>query len=144
MTTNVVSLSCFLRLRSYIFDLVALELHILTNKGHFKGVSELLDILFGTDFEYEEEHKFTAFHEVGQSPMRVIDLFQSLIFDWVDSLSVEPISLQCLGSLNLQSCIRRDATGCKIVDRTTLLNLLTSAKRTVHAQGGVATSAQND
>ena len=143
VTTNVVSLSSFLRLRSYIFDLVALELHVLTNKGHFKGVSELLDILFGTDFEYEE-HEFTAFHEVGQSPMRIIDLFQSLMFDWADSLSVEPISLQYLGSLNLQSCIRRDATGCEIVDRTTLLNLLSAAKKTVHAQGGVATSAQND
>jgi nuclear pore complex protein Nup205 len=102
-----------------------------------------LEILFGTDFEYEE-HEFTAFHEVGQSPMRVIDLFQSLMFDWADSLSVEPISLQYLGSLNLQSCIRRDATGCEIVDRTTLLDLLSAAKRTVHAQGGVATSAQND
>ena len=90
---NVMSLSCFLHLCSYIFDLVALKLHILTNKGHFKGVSELLDMLFGTDFEYKEEHKFTAFHEVGQSPMRIIDLFQSLMFDWADSLSVEPISL---------------------------------------------------
>jgi nuclear pore complex protein Nup205 len=118
-------------------------LHVLTNKGHFEGVSELLDIPFGTDFEYEED-EFTAFREVGQSPMRVIDLFQSLMFDWADSLSVEPISLQYLGSLNLQSCIRRDATGCEIVDRTTLLNLLSAAKRTVHAQGGVATSAQND
>ena len=144
VTTNVVSLSSFLRLRSYIFDLVALELHVLTNKGHFKGVSELLDILFGTDFEYEEEHEFTAFHEVGQSPMRIIDLFQSLMFDWADSLSVEPVNLQYLGLLNLQSCIRRDATGCEIVDRTTLLNLLSVAKKTVHAQGGVATSAQND
>jgi nuclear pore complex protein Nup205 len=143
VTTNVISLSAFLLLRSYIFDLVALELHVLTNKGHFKGVSELLDIPFSTDFEYEED-EFTAFHEVGQSPMRVIDLFQSLMFDWADSLSVEPISLQYLGSLNLQSCIRQDATGCEIVDRTTLLNLLSAAKRTVHAQGGVATSAQND
>ena len=144
VTTTVVSLTCFLRLRSYIFDLVALELHVLTNKGHFKGVSELLDILFGTDFEYEEEHEFTAFHEVGQSPMRIVDLFQSLMFDWADSLSVEPISLQYLGSLNLQSCIRRDATGCEIVDRTALLDLLAAAKKTVHAQGSVATSAQND
>jgi nuclear pore complex protein Nup205 len=76
--------------------------------------------------------------------MHVIDLFQSLMFDLADSLSVEPISLQYLGLLNLQSCIRGDTTGCEIVDRTTLLNLLSAAKRTMHAQGGVATSAQND
>lgn len=44
-TGCVVSLSSFLLLRSYIFDLVTLELRVLTNKGHFKGVSELLDNL---------------------------------------------------------------------------------------------------
>ena len=148
MTTNVVSLSSFLRLLSYIFDLVALELHVLTNKGHFKGVSELLDILFGTDFEYKEEANLLLPQSwpVTHAAMRVIDLFQSLMFDWADRLSVERISLQYMGSLNLQSCIHRlgGATGCEIVDRTTLLNLLSAAKRTVHAQGGVATSAQND
>jgi hypothetical protein len=42
-----------------------------------------LDIHFGTDLEYEE-HEFNAFHDVEQSPIRVIDLFQSLMFDWVD------------------------------------------------------------
>ncbi|KAF8154003.1 nucleoporin Nup186/Nup192/Nup205 [Crassisporium funariophilum] len=144
ITTTVDSLSAFLRLRSYIFDLVALELHVLTNKGHYKGVSDLLDILFGTDFEYEEEHDYGTFHEVGQSPMRIIDFLQSLLFDWADSLAVEPYDLQYLAQLNLQSCIRRDATGCEVVDRKALLHLLAAAKRAVHAQGQIATPAQNE
>ncbi|KAF8970600.1 nucleoporin Nup186/Nup192/Nup205 [Flammula alnicola] len=144
VTTTVTSLSSFLRLRSYIFDLVALELHVLTNKGHFKAVSELLEILFGTDMEYEEEHDFSTFHELGQSPMRVIDFLQSLMFDWADSLSVEPVEMQYLGQLNLQSCVRRDASGCEIVDRTALLYLLSAARRTLHTQGSVATQAQNE
>ncbi|KDR74068.1 hypothetical protein GALMADRAFT_250802 [Galerina marginata CBS 339.88] len=144
VTTTVPSLSSFLRLRSYIFDLVALELHILTNKGHYKAVSELLEIVFGTDFEYEEEHNFPTFHELGQSPIRIIDFLQSLMFDWADSLAIQPIEMQYLKQLNLQTCIRRDASGCEIVDRTVLLYLLSTAKRTLLGQGSIATPAQSD
>lgn len=42
-------LTSFLRLRSYVFDLVTLDLHSLTNRGHFKGVSELLELIYGND-----------------------------------------------------------------------------------------------
>lgn len=50
--TTVPALSSFLRLRSSIFELVALDLHVLTSKGHFKGVTELLQILFGNKSDY--------------------------------------------------------------------------------------------
>lgn len=144
ITTTVTSLSSFLRLRSYIFDLVALELHVLTIKGHFKAVTELLEILFGTDTELEEEHNFSAFHELGQSPIRIIDFLQSLMFDWADSLSVEPVDMQYLNQINLQSCIRKDASGCEVVDRGALVYLLSAGKAALHAQGTVATLAQNE
>lgn len=148
VTTTVSSLSSFLRLRSCVFDLVALELHILTNKGHFKGVSQLLEILFGNDISrYEnssDDDIFQPFHEVGQSHMRVIDLLQSLTFDWSDSLTVQPIQLQFLGQLNLQSCTRRDSTGCEIVDRGALLALLAAARRALHTQGAIVTSGHAD
>lgn len=144
VTTTVVSLSAFLRLRSYIFDLVALELHLLTNKGHHKAISELLEILFGTDVEYEEEHEFPVFHDLGQSPIRVIDFLQSLMFDWSDSLFVTPTTLELLKQVNFQSCIRKDASGCDIIDRTALLSVLASVRRALHAQGHVATPAQHD
>jgi nuclear pore complex protein Nup205 len=149
VTTTVSSLSSFLRLRSCIFDLVALDLHILTNKGHFKKVSELLDILFGNDprcllddSPFLDDNNFRPFQEVGQSHMRVIEFLQSLMFDWSDSLIVPPIELQFLGQINLQLCMRKDATGCEIVDRTAVLSLLTAAKKVLHSQGAIATAAQ--
>lgn len=142
--TTVTSLSSFIRLRSFIFDLVALELHVLTSRNHFKGVLEILEILFGTDFEYEEEYDFPTFHEVGQSQMRIIDFFQSLTFEWSDSLSVEPVTLQFLAQFNLQACIRKDAAGCEIVDRIALLQLLAAANRALHAQGSIVTAAHGD
>lgn len=146
VTTTVPALTSFLRLRSWIFDLVALELHVLTTKGHFKGISELLDILFGSnsgaygDLPWEVD-VFQPFREVGQSHMRIIEFVQSLAFEWSDSLTVRPRELQFLGQLNLHSCVRQDPSGCEIVDRAALLSLLTAAKRTLHAQGSIVTPA---
>ncbi|KAJ6619045.1 nucleoporin Nup186/Nup192/Nup205 [Mycena sp. CBHHK59/15] len=141
--TTVPALSSFLRLRSWIFDLVALDLHVLTNKGHFKGVAELLDILFGNDAGvYGGPHD--GFQEVGQSHLRIIEFVQSLAFDWSDCLAVEPMELHFLGQLNLHSCVRKDATGCEIIDRTALLSLLTAARGMLHAQGNIVTPAHGD
>ncbi|KAF9463318.1 nucleoporin Nup186/Nup192/Nup205 [Collybia nuda] len=149
VTTTVPSLSSFLRLRSCIFDLAALELHILTNKGHFKGVAELLEIIFGNEStsvfgDPLEDDIFQPFNELGQSHMRIVEFLQSLMFDWSDSLTVESMNLQFLSQLNLHSCIRTDAAGCQIVDRTALLNLLTIAKKTLHAQGAIVTPAHTE
>ncbi|KAF6749589.1 nucleoporin Nup186/Nup192/Nup205 [Ephemerocybe angulata] len=140
--TTVEALSSFLRVRSYIFDLVALELHILTAKSHWKGVIDLLDILFGTDVDYEEEHGFSTFREVGQSNMRIVDFFQSLIIEWADSLQVGQVDMQYLGSLNLQACIRKDAAGCEVVDRSIVLAMLAGAKKALVTQGSVVTASQ--
>ncbi|KAJ7041203.1 nucleoporin Nup186/Nup192/Nup205 [Mycena alexandri] len=143
VTTTVPALSSFLRLRSWIFDLAALDLHVLTSKGHSKGVAELLDILFGNGSDaYPGSQE--GFREVGQSHLRIIELVQSLAFDWADTLTVDSMDMYFLGHLNLHSCVRRDATGCEIIDRTALLSLLTVARRTLHAQNSVVTPAQGD
>ncbi|KAF7759783.1 hypothetical protein Agabi119p4_11478 [Agaricus bisporus var. burnettii] len=144
VTTTVLALCSFLRLRSYLFNLVALELHTLTNKGQLKSTTELLDILFGTDVEYEEEFGFPAFREIGQSQMRIIDFLQSLIFDWADGQKVQPLNLQFFSNLDLQASVRRDNSGCDIVDRTAVLSLLSGARRALQAQGAISTTAHLD
>lgn len=149
--TTVTAISSFLKLRSWILDLVALDLHVLTNHGHHKSVSELLELMFGNEEDYLEDgtdswenDMFKPFREVGQSHLRMIELVQSLDFDWSDSLAVQPQELEFLGQLNLQSCLRIDESGCEVVDRTALLTLLTLAKRTLHLQGRVASKAHAD
>lgn len=150
ITTTVPAISSFLRLRSWIFDLVALDLHVLTNKGHFKSVMELLDILFGNGNNYYDEPAgweddvLQPFREVGQSHLRIIEFLESLHFDWSDNLVVNPLQLQFFSQLNLQSCIRTDATGCEIIDRTALLSLLTTASHTLNAQGSIVTPAHSE
>ncbi|KAF9219350.1 hypothetical protein BS17DRAFT_804452 [Gyrodon lividus] len=152
--TNVSTLCAFVGLRSRILDLVALDLHVLTNKGHHKGVLDILQILFGTEstqdggeFDWDEDGFGTGiqlqpFREMGQSHLRVIEFVQSLSFDWSDSLAANPVDLEFLGSLNLHACVRVDPTGCEVVDRTALLSLLTFACRTLHTQGRITTTGQ--
>ena len=143
--TTVPALVAFLRVRSIIFDLVALELHVLTNKGHIKAAMELLELLYGNEEDLSsieanwENEIFKPFHEVGQSHIPVIEFLQSLDFDWSDSLAVEPMDLQFFGNLNLGSCLQLDASGCEVVDRTALVSLLTTSRHALHVQGRVLT-----
>jgi len=148
--TSVSALTSFLRLRSYIFDLVALDLHTLTNRGHYKSVAELLELIYGNEeqqFSQTEDWQdelFRPFSEAGQSHMRIVEFVQSLSFEWVDSLSVETVDLQFLGSLNLSSCVRVDDKGCEVVDKSALLTLLIAARHTLHSQGQIVTPAQQE
>ncbi|KIK56168.1 hypothetical protein GYMLUDRAFT_87421 [Collybiopsis luxurians FD-317 M1] len=145
--TTVSTLTSFLRLRSWIFDLVALDLHVLTNKGRSRNVSEVLDILFGNESVLDEptsweDEVFKPFREVGQSHLKIIEFVQSLTFEWADSLTVKPVDLQLLAEVNLQACMRRDTAGCEIIDRSALLVLLTTARRTLFAQNKIVTPVQ--
>ncbi|PBK92623.1 hypothetical protein ARMGADRAFT_1165701 [Armillaria gallica] len=146
VTATVSSFSSFLRSRSWIFDLVALELHVLSNKNNQKGIAELLSILFGSEPTYDnradwEDGMLRTFHEVGQSHMRIIEFLQSLAFDWRDSLTVEHIELKFLGQLNLQACARKDVSGCEIIDRSALLVLLNTARRALYSRNAVMAAA---
>ncbi|KAJ3995979.1 nucleoporin Nup186/Nup192/Nup205 [Lentinula boryana] len=145
--TTVPTLSSFLRLRSWIFDLVALDLHVLTNKGRSRNISQVLDILFGNESILEEstswqDEVFKPFREIGQSHLKIIEFVQSLTFEWEDSLAVKPVDLQLLTQVNLQACLRNDASGCEIIDRSALLMLLTSARRALFAQNKIVTPIQ--
>ncbi|KAH8115108.1 nucleoporin Nup186/Nup192/Nup205 [Phellopilus nigrolimitatus] len=149
VATTCTTMKAFLRLRSWLLDLVSLELHVLTNKGQNQRVKDLLDLLFGTTDSYHEsesdwEHDvFRPFNDVSQSRIRLIELFQSLEFEWYDSVTVTPVDLQFYTTLNLQSCVRADENGCEVVDRTALFELLSNARRTLMRQGQIASTAHN-
>lgn len=147
VVTTVPMLTASLRLRSTIFDLVALELHSLTSKRHSKSVVDLLNLLYGNEDEaYGAEtgwaqDAFRPFRDLSQSYLRMIEFLQSLDFDWSDSLSVQPGQLEFFGYLNLGSCVRIDDAGCEVVDKSALVALLTHARRALHQQGRILTPA---
>jgi nuclear pore complex protein Nup205 len=149
VVTTCATLKAFLQLRSWLLDLVSLELHILTSKGQHQRIKEILDLLFGTTDTYHEadgdwEHDiFQPFNDVSQSRIRIIEIFQSLEFTWYDSVTVTPVELQFYAQLNLQACVRPDENGCEVVDRNALFQMLTDARRLTMRKGQVATPAQN-
>ncbi|KAI0033042.1 nucleoporin Nup186/Nup192/Nup205 [Vararia minispora EC-137] len=149
VTTTVLAFTAFLRLRAHIFDLTALELHATTGRGDRKAAGTLLEIVYGNEEQYsdadaewqDEVFGRPAFRERGQSSMRVVEYVQSLAFDWVNSLAVDPQSLELLAGLNLSACLRTDNKGCEVVDRDVLLILLAHAQRTAQARGRIAAPA---
>ncbi|KAF9048038.1 hypothetical protein BDZ89DRAFT_1058002 [Hymenopellis radicata] len=146
LPTTVATFSAFLRSRSWIFNLVALELQVLMNRNQHKGVDDLLALLFSTQPIYDtdpewEDTIFDTFREVGQSNMRIIEYLHSLAFDWSDHLTVQPADVKYLAQLPLHSCTRKDISGCEVIDRGALLSLLTFARRSLVAQSKVATPA---
>lgn len=145
--TSVTVTSSFLRYRSLILNLVALDLHILTIKGHYQGIAELTELLLesqdGEDFE-QNGVDLAAFREIGQSHLRVVELAQSLNFDWSDSLTATAANLEFLGQLNLAACVRMDDSGCEVVDRSAVLALISSARRSLYTQGRLVNQAQVD
>ncbi|KAL5524938.1 hypothetical protein ACEPAF_8807 [Sanghuangporus sanghuang] len=143
VVTTSATMIAFLQSRSWLLSLVSLELHVLTNKGHNQRVKELLDLLFGTTDTYHElesdwEHDvFQPFNDVGQSRIRIIEIFQSLDFEWYDSITLTPVELQFYSGLNLQSCGRSNENGCEVIDRTALFEMLSNARRLLFRQGQV-------
>ena len=144
ITTTIPLLSAFLRLRSHICRLAALELQVLSDRGQSKGITELLDILFGVDMECEDESGIPSFQGISQSRMRIMDFLQSLMFDWADSLRTQPQTLQYLSNLNFESCKRLDASDCEVVDRAAVLALISSAKKSLYAQGSITVVSQSE
>ncbi|KAH8113738.1 hypothetical protein DFH11DRAFT_316985 [Phellopilus nigrolimitatus] len=139
----------FVRLRSWLLDLVSLDLHVLTDKGVKQRVKDFLDLLFGaTDLYHESENDwehdiFWPLNNVSQSRIRLIELFQSLESEWYDSITVTLVDLQFYTTLNLQSCVRVDENGCEIVDHTGLFEFLSNAHRTLLRQSQIANTSHN-
>ncbi|TRM60040.1 nucleoporin Nup186/Nup192/Nup205 [Schizophyllum amplum] len=137
--TTVHELSAFLRVRSIVFDLAALDVHDVVAKGRISAATRTLEVLFGNDTEVAHDvWGLHPFHDIGQTNIRVVEFVQSLAFEIFDHLQVEPVKLEFLAELDLASCFRKDAHGCDIVDRAALVTLLTTAKAILWAKGAIA------
>ncbi|KAF8742046.1 Nucleoporin, partial [Rhizoctonia solani] len=148
VATSCSALAAFLRLRSWVLDLVSLELHIMSGVEQDPRASRILSILFQKPSAGSgpgTENALTIFEEAmnvpapGQGLMRVLELLESLAFHWTDAKAIEPVQLSLFADLNFDSCLRPDPTGCYVVDATALLNLLTQHKRNLQKQGYLPT-----
>ncbi len=126
VTATVSSFSSFLRSRSWIFDLVALELHVLSNKNNQKGIAELLSILFGSEPTYDnradwEDGMLRTFHEVGQSHMRIIEFPPIACIRLEGQFDRRTYRTQVPRATESPGLCTKRCSGCEIIDRSALL-----------------------
>ncbi|KAG8847887.1 hypothetical protein FRB91_011356, partial [Serendipita sp. 411] len=139
--SNCSALTSFLRMRSWLLESVALEIHLLTDEKQFPRAGRLLDILFGSidvtaeTFEDDVGDRFFGSSTIqafspGQSLMRVVEIFQSFDLTWQDSMvSLEAVPLVFYGSLDYSSCLRGAESGAEVIDRDALIGLLSQIRR---------------
>ena len=143
VVSSCAALTSFLRLRSWVLESVALELHMLAEEKQNQRAGQLLDVLFGGvnvdddgPIDHLDEEFFGTSLTSSQSLMRVLEIFQSYDLDWEDGIAApEDIQLFCYASLDYTSCLRVDDHGCEIIDQDALVELLTLKRRTLHEQG---------
>ena len=143
VTTTSNALTSFLRIRAWVLESVALELHVLTEMGQSQRASRLLTLLFGSAAELYDDvtpldgllHPFAP----GQSLIRIIELFQSFDFDWHDGLTVDSdMDLRLFSKLDVSTCLRVDESGCEIFDVNALLSQMHHHRRQMQTQGTVS------
>ncbi|KAG8801256.1 hypothetical protein FRC17_006685, partial [Serendipita sp. 399] len=139
--SNCSALTSFLRMRSWLLESVALEIHLLTDEKQFPRAGRLLDILFGSvdlsteSFEDDIGDRFFGGSTVqvfspGQSLMRVVEIFQSFDLTWQDFVvTSDAASLVFYASLDYSSCLRIAESGAEVIDRDALIGLLSQIRR---------------
>ncbi|KAG8739019.1 hypothetical protein FRC11_000961, partial [Ceratobasidium sp. 423] len=82
--------------------------------------SRILSLLFQKPTS--AKNMLTIFEEVMNIPaprqglMCILELLESLAFQWTDAKSIEPIKLKLFADLNFDSCLRPDPTGCYLIN----------------------------
>ncbi|CAG7851075.1 SubName: Full=Uncharacterized protein {ECO:0000313/EMBL:CCA72196.1} [Serendipita indica DSM 11827] len=145
--TTCRALSSFLRMRSWLLESIALELHLLTDERQFPKAGRLLDILFGsvdtmiadTSIDDLEDQFFGNAVQVfapGQSLM--------LLRLGVARLGRAPkrSQLYFYASLDYSSCLQTAESGAEIIDRDALIGLLSTIRRMREETGHLTPEAE--
>ncbi|KAG8931084.1 hypothetical protein FRC02_003259 [Tulasnella sp. 418] len=137
--TSCASFTAFLRLRSWLMESVALELHMLSDRKQVQRISRLLDLIFDTA-EDQPMHTDDALFGAPRSDqplIRILEIFHSLDFEWKDSINPAPMSLQFYSVSELQSCQRVNEHGCQVFDVAAIMSLISNTRKRLQRQGAL-------
>lgn len=145
VSTTCETTTAFLRLRSYLLEVVAQEVHLLTQSGQRRSVKDLVNILFGSE-NISNENLNGYVNTLLSSPFssrqtldRIIELFFSFDFDWKENSEIATVDLAFYRSVNLLAAVRSDSAGCELIDRELLMEMLQQVK--AKAQNELTSSA---
>ncbi|TIB02516.1 hypothetical protein E3P96_02113 [Wallemia ichthyophaga] len=151
LQTTAASLASFLRFRGWLLDIVALELHALSNASQMQRVSRLVDVLFSDTQQFqviENENEFGEMMEhtqqFDQSLIKILDIYQSLDLDYVDDETSTDLSVTFFNGIDLSTCLKTDEHGSIIYDFKSLLTLLSGYRRHLSKSGVIASPTQHE
>ncbi|TIA87204.1 hypothetical protein E3P99_03320 [Wallemia hederae] len=147
--TTAATLASFLRFRGWLLDIVALELHALTNASQSQRVSRLVDVLFSDTHELDGlvENEFgevVEMQEFDQSLIKILDIYQSLDLDYVDDETSSDMSVTFFSGIDLSTCLKTDEHGSIVYDFKSLLTLLGGYRRQLSKSGVIASPTQHE
>ncbi|KAG8893743.1 hypothetical protein FRC01_013379, partial [Tulasnella sp. 417] len=130
------ALSAFLRLRAALLECVALELHVLRETKQPQRMTRLLQLLFDTtNYVPFRPGQSTLESVMGGVPapaqplIRILEIFESLDFEWVDSIVRQPVDLMIYQDANFDGCLDVDEDGCLVYSVPLVVALINKVKR---------------
>ncbi|KAG9045001.1 hypothetical protein FS837_007191 [Tulasnella sp. UAMH 9824] len=130
------SLAAFLRLRAALLECVALELHVLRETKQPQRITRLLQLLFDTTNYVPFKPSQTALDSVmgglpapAQPLIRILEIFESLDFEWVDSIVRQQVELMIYQDANFDACLDVDEDGCLVYSVPLVVALINKVKR---------------
>ncbi|GAA5985830.1 hypothetical protein JCM5350_006906 [Sporobolomyces pararoseus] len=141
--TSSTAVCSILQSQAWLLDSTALELSVLTAGNDARRTQELVANLF----EVVPQDPSTMFENdggVAQSLPRMLEIFHSFDFAWIDSITPIEHRLKLFADLNFESCLTRDSTGCEVYDFAALLALIGAAKRELQNRGMLNSPGQQE
>ncbi|GAA5896324.1 Nup192p [Sporobolomyces salmoneus] len=141
--TSSSAVCAILQSQAWLLDSTALELSVLTSGNDARRAQELVAALF----EVTPQDPSTMFENDGgvmQTLPRMLEIFHSFDFAWIDSITPIEHRLNLFADLPFESCLTRDSTGCEVYDFAALLALIGAAKRELQNRGMLNSPAQQE
>lgn len=143
LLTSSTAVCSILHSQAWLLDSTALELSVLTAGNDARRTQELIATLF----EVADQDPSAMFENDGrivQTLPRMLEIFHSFDFAWIDSISPIEHRLKLFADLNFESCLVRDSAGCEVYDFAALLALIGAAKREFQNRGLLNSPAQQE
>ncbi|KAH7108531.1 nucleoporin Nup186/Nup192/Nup205 [Auriculariales sp. MPI-PUGE-AT-0066] len=132
--TDARKAAAFIRLHASIFELVALELHVLTETNQVQRAGRLLKLIFGTISDAQDDGVPAEFLQpfalASGSLTRIVEHLHGLALEWVDNTKPEELGVTQLTMYDagqFDACLRFDEVGCQVYDEQALVSVLAAA-----------------
>lgn len=142
--TSASAVVSFLRFRSGVLDISALELHLINPTG--LHAAKLVDALFTSPSSLLDDFEAGLYNgERAEQPLtRILDVLQSLDFEWQDDIPDTDMRLAFFASLDFSTCLQVDESGCEVYDFRALLSAMNAVKRQLQRMGALSGQNQQD